>query len=51
MLKWFDNNYLKSNTSKCHLFLSPYENKSLDINGTKIESSNTEKLLGVTLDI
>ena len=50
MLKWFDNNYLKSNTSKCHLFLSPYENKSLDINGTKIESSNTEKLLGVTID-
>ena len=50
MLKWFDNNYLKPNTSKCHLFLSPYEYKSLDINGTKIESSNTEKLLGVTID-
>ena len=46
---WFEFNNLKANASKCHFFLSPYEH-SLINNGSVIKSSNSEKLLGITID-
>ena len=34
----------------CHLFLSPFSNKEMTIANYKIESSNSEELLGVVID-
>ena len=45
MFEWFSFNNLKANASKCHLFLSPYQPFPVNIKGSIIESSNTEKLL------
>ena len=47
---WFEFNNLKANASKCHFFLSPYQQSSININGPVIKSSNSEKLLGITID-
>ena len=47
MFEWFSFNKLKANTSKCHLFLSPYQSVPVHIKGSIIESSNCEKLLGI----
>ena len=37
-------------TSKCHLFVSPYEPVSLNVRGSTTESSSCEKLLGIFID-
>ena len=50
VFEWFSFNNLKANTSKCHLFVSPYEPVSLNVRGSTIESSNCEKLLGIFID-
>ena len=47
---WFEFNNLKTNASKCHFFLSPDQHTSININGSVIKSSNSEKLLGITID-
>ena len=47
---WFAFNNLKANDSKCHFFLSPYQHTTININGSVIKSSNSEKLLGITID-
>ena len=47
VFEWFSFNNLKGNTSKCHLFVSPYEPVSLSVRGSIIESSCCEKLLGI----
>ena len=47
---WFECNTLKVNTSKCHFFLSPYQHISININGSVIKSSFSEKLLEITID-
>ena len=39
---WVEYNNLKANASKCHFFLS-YEHTSININGSVIRSSNSEK--------
>ena len=39
---WVEYNNLKANASKCHFFLS-YEDTSININGSVIRSSNSEK--------
>ena len=41
---------LKANTSKCRLFVSPYESVSPNVRGFTIESSSCEKLLGIFID-
>ena len=46
----FECNNLKANTSKCHFFLSPYQHTSININGSVIKSSNSGKLLRITID-
>ena len=50
MFEWFSFNNLKTNASKCHLFLSPYQPFPVNIKGSIIESSNCEKLLGIYID-
>ena len=48
--EWFSFNNLKANTSRCHLFVTPYEPVSLNVRGSTIESSSCEKLLGIFID-
>ena len=43
MFNWFKFNNLKANASEYHFFLSPYQH-------TSIKSSNSEKLLAITID-
>ena len=50
VFEWFNFNNLKANTSKCHLFVSPYEPVSLNVRGSTIESGSCEKLLGIFID-
>ena len=42
--------YIQAFASKCHFFLSHYQHILININGSVIESSNSEKLLGITID-
>ena len=47
---WFHCNNFKVHASKCHFFLSLYKPVMIKIKGSTIESSYSEKLLGVTID-
>ena len=49
-IHWFQCNNFKANASKCHFFLSPYKPITIKTKRSAIESSNSEKLLGVTID-
>ena len=48
--EWFKNNLLKSNADKCHLLVSTNDRVSINVDGFKIDKSDTEKLLGVKFD-
>ena len=48
--EWFLHNYLKANAKKFHLFLSPFVDKSINIESFTIRSSYAEVLFGVTID-
>ena len=50
VFEWFSFNNLKANASKCHLFVSPYEPFSLNVNVSTIEGSSCGKLLGIFID-
>ena len=41
---------MKSNADKCHLLVSTNEKVRMNVDGFKIDKSNTEKLLGVKFD-
>ena len=49
---WFESNYMKLNTNKCHLLFSGTKNEHMwaKVGNNKIWESNTVKLLGVTID-
>ena len=49
---WFDSNYLKLNTDKCHLLMAgnKHEHIWVKLVDKKIWENNTVKLLGVTID-
>ena len=47
LLKWIDDNLIKSNPNKCHLLVSSCEKIKIQIGNIKIKSSNCEELLGV----
>ena len=51
-LCWFENNYMKLNTDKCHLIVSGYKHEQIwaKIGKDKIWESSDVKLLGVTID-
>ena len=50
MFEWYQENYFKTNTDKCYLFLSPFSNKEMTLANYKIASSNSEELLGAVID-
>ena len=50
IFNWFVYNNLKVNVSKGHFFLSPRQHTSININASVIKRSNSEKLLGITID-
>ena len=50
LFKWFENNLMKANSNKIHLLLSTSTSVTANINGDVIKSSESEKLLGVTID-
>ena len=49
---WFDSNYMKLNTDKCHLLMAgnKHEHIWVKLVDKKIWKNNTVKLLGVTID-
>ena len=47
---WFCCSNCKVNLSKCNLFLSPFDLKSINIKNSSIERSCSEKFWGVTVD-
>ena len=51
-LKWFEDNNMKMNASKCHLFVSgnKHEHMWAKIGDDQISESRTVKLLGITID-
>ena len=50
LFNWFQCNSFNANASKYHFFLSPYKPVTIKIKESAIESSNSEKLFGVTID-
>ena len=50
LFEWFKNNLLKSNADKYHLLVSADGRVSMNVDGFKIDKSDTEKLLGVKFD-
>ena len=50
LFNWFCYNNFRANGSKCHLFLSPFNAKSINIKSSVIEGSSSEIFLGVTID-
>ena len=51
LFDWFCCNNFKVNPSKCHLFLSPFNLKSINIKNFSIEGSSSKKFLGVTVAV
>ena len=47
---WFNNNFMKANSDKSHIFLSCSEPSAVLIDGSSIESNTKEILLGITND-
>ena len=51
-LEWFENNYMKLNSGKCHLLISGFRHQMhwAKIGSSQIWESSEKKLLGITLD-
>ena len=50
LFEWFKINSMKSNADKCHLLTKSDSPVTVNIGDTSIKSSNSEKLLGITID-
>ena len=50
LLKWFHQNGLKANQEKCHFLSSLDINTKFSLSSCILENSNSQKLLGVTVD-
>ena len=50
LFDWFCYNNFKGNASKRHLFLLPFNAKSINIKSSAIEGSSSEKFLGIAID-
>ena len=50
IFKWFKDNQMQGNAGKCHILLSTKEKVVTKVDSADIENSQSEKLLGVTLD-
>ena len=51
LFNWFCYISFKANALKCHLFLSPFNVKSIHIKSSVIESSSSEKFLALPLRV
>ena len=51
-IEWFESNYMKLNTDKCHLLLAGHKHEHIwaKIGNDNIEESMHQRLLGVTID-
>ena len=51
-IEWFENNYMKLNEDKCHLFVAGHRYETLwaNIGENRIWESKNEKLVGLTID-
>ena len=50
LFDWFSSNQMKANPDNCHLFTSATASITIEIKGNEILNSESEKLLGVTID-
>ena len=50
LFDWFSNNQMKANRDKCHLLTSSTDSIAIKIKDNEILNSESEKLLGVTID-
>ena len=50
LFQWFIQTVFKATADRCHFFLDPFANATFSINENAIESSHSEKLLGITID-
>ena len=50
IFKWFKNNQMQGNADKCYVLLSTNEKIVTKVDSAEIENSQSEKLLGVTID-
>ena len=51
LFQWVRNNHMKDNADKCHLLVTGNYEVSANINEFEIESSEKQKLLGISIDI
>ena len=51
-IEWFESNYMKLNTGKCHLLLSghKFENIWINVGNTKVWERNSETILGIQIE-
>ena len=50
LLKWFFDNQMKTNISKCYLLVNKKDEFLINLGETKIKNSEYEKLLGIKVD-
>ena len=50
LFKWFTENELKGNASKCNLLISSSENVHVNIGTRQIKNTNCKRLLGIDID-
>ena len=50
IFQWFKDNEMKANADKCHVLLSASNELTVKTNEIQIKSSQSEKLLGITID-
>ena len=50
IFKWYEQNAMKVNAEKCHVLLTDAKSHTAKIGSVVIKTTNTEKLLGVTID-
>ena len=50
IFQWFQDNEMKANTDKCHVLLNTSNELTIKINEVQIKNSQSEKLLGITID-
>ena len=48
--KWFSDNQMKANISKCHLLVNKKDEVVINLGETEIKNSEYEKLLGIKVD-
>ena len=50
LFKWFSDNQMKANISKCHLLVNKKEEVVINLGETESKNSEYEKLLGIKID-